>query len=77
MVVGRKNKNNLKISYFKIYIYIHTHKSSRQSFETNFLQENVLILYYGDQSLVMTDNPQNSDKNQGKKKINRFIEKKM
>lgn len=64
MVVGRKNKNNLKISYFKIYIYIHTHKSSRQSFETNFLQENVLIPYYSaDQSLVMTDNPQNSDKN--------------
>lgn len=68
MVVGRKknkNKNNLKILYFKIYIC--THKSSRQSFETNFLQEKGLIPYYSaDQKLVKTDNPQHSDKNGGK-----------
>lgn len=63
-----KNKTKIKIiSKFYILKYIYTHKSSGQSFETNFLQENGLIPYYSaDQRLVKTDNPQHSDKNGGK-----------
>lgn len=67
MVVERKenkkeqNKNNLKKIHILKYIYIQILHTIL--WNTSFLQENVLIPYYSaDQSLVMTENPQHSDK---------------
>lgn len=58
-----------------MYTYTHAHKSSRQPFERDFLQVNVLIpRYSADQSLVRTVNPQHFD-NIGRNKINLFMEK--
>lgn len=55
MVVDEKKKILKKKLYFKIYIFIYT-QTQTTFWNTNFLQENVLIPYYSaDQSLIITD----------------------
>lgn len=69
MVVGRKSKNKIISKKFHILKYIYIQILQTTLWNTNFLQENVLIPYYSaDQSLVMTDIPQQSDKNWEEKK---------
>lgn len=78
MVVGKKKKTKIKIISKKFHIlkYIYIQILQTILWNTNFLQENVLIPYYSaDQSLIMTDNPQHSDKN-GEKKKNQQVYRK-